>query len=77
MTTIGNEELERRFDDGEGITEFMDMSTMRRPNQIGAGEFDRLFDEGGGITPYLDQSSKRRPNREHAERRRGQSDGGE
>ena len=33
MASIGNEELERRFDAGEDITEFMDMSTFRRPNQ--------------------------------------------
>ena len=33
MAAISNEELERRFDDGEDITEFMDMSTLRRPNQ--------------------------------------------
>lgn len=33
MASISNEELERRFDEGEDITEFMDMSTFRRPNQ--------------------------------------------
>lgn len=33
MAAISNEELERRFDGGEDITEFMDMSTLRRPNQ--------------------------------------------
>lgn len=30
---ISNEELERRFDEGEDITAFMDASTLRRPNQ--------------------------------------------
>lgn len=33
MKSISNEELERRFDDGEDITGFMDLSTARRPNQ--------------------------------------------
>ena len=33
MTSISNEELERRFDDGEDITQFMEMDTLRRPNQ--------------------------------------------
>lgn len=33
MARISNEELERRFDEGEDITEFMDLSTVRRPNQ--------------------------------------------
>lgn len=33
MAMVSNEELERRFDNGEDITEFMDASTMRRPNQ--------------------------------------------
>ena len=32
MQAIGNEELERRFDEGEDITGFMDFSTARRPN---------------------------------------------
>lgn len=33
MPKISNEELERRFDEGEDITAYMDMSTARRPNQ--------------------------------------------
>ena len=33
MTNIDNTELERRFDDGEDITRFMDMSTAKRPNR--------------------------------------------
>lgn len=33
LEVVGNEELERRFDDGEDITNFMDASTLRRPNQ--------------------------------------------
>lgn len=33
MTSISNEELERRFDEGEDITQFMEMDTLRRPNQ--------------------------------------------
>ena len=33
MARISNEELERRFDEGEDITEFMDLSTVRRPNR--------------------------------------------
>lgn len=32
MEAISNEELERRFDEGEDITAFMDMSSARRPN---------------------------------------------
>lgn len=33
MQAISNEELERRFDEGEDITEYMDLSTVRHPNQ--------------------------------------------
>lgn len=33
MAMISNEELERLFDAGEDITEYMDLSTKRRPNQ--------------------------------------------
>lgn len=33
MTGISNDELERRFDEGEDITQYMDMSSIRRPNQ--------------------------------------------
>ena len=33
MARISNEELERRFDEGGDITEFMDLTTVRRPNQ--------------------------------------------
>ena len=33
MPRISNEELERKFDEGEDITTYMDMSTARRPNQ--------------------------------------------
>ena len=33
MTSISNEDLERRFDEGEDITEYMDFSTIQRPNQ--------------------------------------------
>ena len=33
MPKIHNEELERRFDAGEDITPYMDMSTARRPNR--------------------------------------------
>ena len=33
MPRISNEELERKFDEGEDITSYMDMSTARRPNQ--------------------------------------------
>ena len=33
MQTISSEELDRRFDAGEDITDFMDLSTLRRPNQ--------------------------------------------
>lgn len=29
---ISNDELERRFDEGEDIIEFMDLTTARRPN---------------------------------------------
>lgn len=32
MQAISNEELENRFDEGEDVTPFMDMSTVRRPN---------------------------------------------
>ena len=32
MKAISNEELERRFDEGEDITEYMDLSSARRPN---------------------------------------------
>ncbi len=28
------EEFDRRFDDGEDMTEHLDLSTLRRPNQI-------------------------------------------
>ena len=33
MAGISNDELERAFDAGEDITEYMDMSTLERPNQ--------------------------------------------
>ena len=33
MSRISSEELERRFDDGEDITQFVDASSARRPNQ--------------------------------------------
>ncbi len=33
MPLISNEELERRFDEDEDITSYMDMSIARRPNQ--------------------------------------------
>ena len=31
MKTISAAELDRRFDDGEDITDYLDMSTARRP----------------------------------------------
>ena len=31
--TISAEEFDRRFDEGEDITPFLDLSTARRPNQ--------------------------------------------
>lgn len=40
MQAIGNEELERRFDEAEDITDYMDMSTARRPNQERLDEED-------------------------------------
>lgn len=33
MKNISNEELEKKFDAGEDITEYMDMNTITRPNQ--------------------------------------------
>ena len=33
MSRISSEELEGRFEDGEDITQFMDVSSARRPNQ--------------------------------------------
>ncbi len=33
MPSIRNDELKRRFDEGEDITAYMDMSTARMPNQ--------------------------------------------
>ena len=33
MKKIKTEEFDARFDKGEDITEFLDMSTLRRPNQ--------------------------------------------
>ncbi len=33
MKKITAEEFDARFDKGEDITEFLDMSTLRRPNQ--------------------------------------------
>ena len=31
--TITNEEFDRRFDDGEDVTEYLDMTTIRHANQ--------------------------------------------
>ena len=33
MKKITAEEFDARFDRGEDVTEFLDMSTLRRPNQ--------------------------------------------
>lgn len=33
MKKITAEELDKKFDDGEDITEYMDLSTARRPNK--------------------------------------------
>lgn len=33
MVAISNEDLERRFDDGEDISVYMEVSTLHRPNQ--------------------------------------------
>jgi hypothetical protein len=30
--TISAEEFDRRFDDGEDVSEFLDLSSLRRPN---------------------------------------------
>ena len=32
MTKISNDELERRFDVGEDLSEYLDTATLRRPN---------------------------------------------
>ena len=34
MKKITAEEFDARFDRGEDVTEFLDMSTARRPNQV-------------------------------------------
>ena len=34
MRTISAEEFDRRFDDGEDVSEFLDMSRARRPGQV-------------------------------------------
>ena len=31
--TITNEDFDRRFDDGEDVTEYLDMTTIRHANQ--------------------------------------------
>ena len=33
MKKITAEELDKKFDDGEDISEYMDLSTIRRPNK--------------------------------------------
>ena len=48
MKKITAEEFDARFDRGEEVTEFLDMSTLRRPNQK-PREKQTNIDESGAL----------------------------
>ena len=58
MASIRSDELERAFDAGEDITEYMDMSTLERPNQSPA--FRRIsMDVPEEVVRSLDRAARR------------------
>lgn len=58
MATISNEELESRFDDGDDITVYMEVSTLHRPNQERAARRISM-DIPEEIVRGLDRAAKR------------------
>lgn len=58
MASIRSDELERAFDAGEDIAEYMDMSTLERPNQSPA--FRRIsMDVPEEVVRSLDRAARR------------------
>ena len=58
MSPISNEELESRFDNGDDITVYMEMSTVTRPNQERAARRISM-DIPEEIVRGLDRAAKR------------------
>ena len=60
MSSISNEEIEARFDNGEDITDFLDLSTARRPNQERANAPKRIsMDVPEQLVLRLDRAAER------------------
>lgn len=56
--TISAEEFDRMFDNGEDISEYLDLSSVRRPGLDPAKRVS--VDFPGGIVARLDRAAKRR-----------------
>ncbi len=60
MSSISNEELEAQFDAGEDITDYLDLSTARRPNQDRASAPKRIsMDVPEQLVLRLDRAAER------------------
>lgn len=59
MARIGNDELERIFDEGGDITEYMDLSTALRPNMEATQEQRVTLNITDDLAHGLDRAARR------------------